>query len=220
MCPDRQILSLYLDGELPSPWREKMEDHLGSCAACREHLDAYRGIHAALVDADPAAALDGARERVWARLEAGRLDTGRFDAAVNAGRLDAGPLRAGGINRLWRRRVSLPAAAAAALAAGIAAAVGVAAFNAAAAGAAARGAAVTTAPAAAPAMPVTGGVDVASPETAADMASVLRYLSREDTADYMIIRLPESRAFSSYGEPALIRAADYAAPPPRGAGQR
>jgi hypothetical protein len=42
-----------------------------------------------------------------------------------------------------------------------------------------------------------------------DMNGVLQYLSSQDTSDYMIIRLPESTNFSSYGEPALLRAADY-----------
>jgi hypothetical protein len=42
-----------------------------------------------------------------------------------------------------------------------------------------------------------------------DMNGVLQYLSREDTADFMIIRLPETRNFSSSGEPALLKAADY-----------
>jgi hypothetical protein len=42
-----------------------------------------------------------------------------------------------------------------------------------------------------------------------DMSSVLQYLSNQEGADYMIIRLPETKRFSRGGEPALINAADY-----------
>ena len=31
MCPDRELLSAWLDGEVPSPWRER---HVLGCAAC------------------------------------------------------------------------------------------------------------------------------------------------------------------------------------------
>jgi anti-sigma factor RsiW len=41
MCPDKQLLSVYYDDELPSPWKEKMEAHLVSCADCRTALANY-----------------------------------------------------------------------------------------------------------------------------------------------------------------------------------
>jgi hypothetical protein len=41
------------------------------------------------------------------------------------------------------------------------------------------------------------------------MESVLQYLGGNDTGEIIILRLPESRNFSSYGEPAIIKAADY-----------
>jgi hypothetical protein len=41
------------------------------------------------------------------------------------------------------------------------------------------------------------------------MDEVLRYLGKEDAGDIVIIKLPESKSFSSSGEPALIKAADY-----------
>jgi len=34
MCPDRQIISAYLDGEVESPWDAAIEEHIGSCSAC------------------------------------------------------------------------------------------------------------------------------------------------------------------------------------------
>jgi anti-sigma factor RsiW len=42
MCPDPQILSIYLDGELPSPWKEKMQSHFAKCPICKEKLENMR----------------------------------------------------------------------------------------------------------------------------------------------------------------------------------
>lgn len=35
-CPNKDILSAYIDGELTSPWKEKLERHLTECSACRQ----------------------------------------------------------------------------------------------------------------------------------------------------------------------------------------
>jgi hypothetical protein len=97
MCPDRQILSVYLDGELPSPWKEKFENHLERCARCRERLESYRKISRSLEKPELSAA--AAQERVWLRLQE---------------RGDVFPPVSG----VWNRSVSVPvplAAAAAAL---------------------------------------------------------------------------------------------------------
>ncbi|GHU05470.1 hypothetical protein FACS1894147_11680 [Spirochaetia bacterium] len=54
MCPDRQILSLYHDDELPSPWKEKLESHVASCPACAARLAQYRDLSRVLLDNDAA----------------------------------------------------------------------------------------------------------------------------------------------------------------------
>jgi len=41
MCPEPQLLSVYTDGELPSPWKEKLEAHLGECSECKEKLKKF-----------------------------------------------------------------------------------------------------------------------------------------------------------------------------------
>jgi hypothetical protein len=41
------------------------------------------------------------------------------------------------------------------------------------------------------------------------MENVLQYLSSRDNGEIIILRLPESRNFVNYGEPAIIKAADY-----------
>ena len=38
MCPDREILSAYFDGEIGSPWERAIAEHVASCEHCREML--------------------------------------------------------------------------------------------------------------------------------------------------------------------------------------
>jgi hypothetical protein len=189
MCPDPQILSLYIDGELPSPWKEKLEAHIGSCAGCRIRLERYGGIRSALA-ADGAAAAQRAKDRVWAGLAVSE----REPPGLTGFRLikKSGP-------PAWNRTVSVPLPAAAAAAAFIVTAFVILLS--------------LRQPAGVPAQePVSSvvGTDVQGIIPVTDMNGVLQYLSAQETSDYLIIRLPESRNFSSSGDPALLKAADYA----------
>ena len=73
MCPDHQILSVYFDNELDSPWKEKLEKHLGECSSCRKHLESYRftrqKLSEALLNKDTyfEQSLEKAMERVWVK---------------------------------------------------------------------------------------------------------------------------------------------------------
>ncbi|HCC36156.1 MAG TPA: hypothetical protein DEQ14_00265 [Treponema sp.] len=197
MCPDRQLLSVFFDGELPSPWKEKMESHLAVCPRCRSLLESYRkvSVHAL----KPAQSVPGGAEclaraqaRVWRNLE--EKASGKTADFANA--------------RFWGRSISipLPAAAAAVLA------VLFAAFW------VMRPQDKTTLPNMTLASEEYsiesagsgGGQGFDSPgmNTAANLNEVLQYLGNRDSGD-IILRLPESRNFSSSGQPAIIKAADY-----------
>jgi len=63
MCPDRQIISIYFDNELDSPWKEKLENHLEECPSCRKHLEAYKFTRQRL--AETPANMEQAMERIW-----------------------------------------------------------------------------------------------------------------------------------------------------------
>jgi len=92
------MLSVYLDGELPSPWKEKLEKHVSGCPECSGLIREYQ--NASLVPATGEEAdLSAAGERVWQRL----------DASMKRGRMF--PRR----RAIWRRNVSLPVPVAAAL---------------------------------------------------------------------------------------------------------
>jgi hypothetical protein len=191
MCPDRQILSLYHDDELPSPWKEKLESHLASCPACIARLDQYRDLSRVLLENETAETgefPEKAKIRVREKLT--------FPAALRPFRIER--------EKIWRRRISLPLPAAAAGAAAFAAVLVLAlasAFRSPAPG-----------PAPSPAFMASGmGLQDQGIAAAADMNGILQYLGDNDSGDIMVIRLPESKHFRSSGEPAIIKAADYSA---------
>lgn len=179
MCPDRQLLSMYVDGEVPSPWREKLESHLASCPSCAARAETYRGLSAGFRSAaslpDPLA--EEARARVWRNIAA---------RAAPARRVSS-----------WKRPVVIPIPAA------IAAVVAVAVLAAGGAGIAmnpgAKGTpAIAIRQGAAPAIPVS---DMGS------VLHYLE--SQESGGNIVIINLPENSNFSLGGEPTIVRAADY-----------
>lgn len=93
MCPDRELLSAWLDGEVPSPWRETIKRHLDDCVKCASVVDEYRALSATMAD-EGVGLDDNARTRVLDRL------------------YRAMPMR----RPLWGQRLSLPLPAAAAAA--------------------------------------------------------------------------------------------------------
>jgi hypothetical protein len=193
MCPDRQILSVYLDRELPSPWKEKMDRHLAVCPSCRAALARLEDISAALragAGAGETAAegmpLRVIRERVWQNISVPRSIQG------GTSRLLAYE------PRIWRRTVTipLPALAAAAVLLFILSFVLI------------NRPAGTVNPQDS-AISAGLGPEVQNLVPVSDMNGVLQYLGKEEPGDIMIIRLPETRSFMNAGEPTIIRAADY-----------
>jgi anti-sigma factor RsiW len=191
MCLDRQILSLYIDGELPSPWKERMEAHAGSCPDCQVRLENYRKLRSVLLSGETEDAMETAKRRVWSAL-AGKDE----NRVVPAGFSPVKPKR----RDVWGRTISLPLPAVAAAAAVFAVITFLAVL-----GLRSSASARFQEPAVAAGI----GTDLQGIGPVTDMNGVLQYLSRQDTAEYMIIRLPESRNFSSAGEPALLKATDY-----------
>jgi len=205
MCPDPQLLSIYVDGELPSPWKEKMESHFSQCSACGEKLENLKRLHElfkedisarrAINDQNSADAegsdaaeqeqkfMEDAKARIWQKLES----RWRFKRGTG----------------LWQRRLSvpLPAAAAAALVIVLLAAFWF------------RDGRIKNNGFAQQPQESVNFILAAEDEfpgviPAADISGVLQYLT-SDSTEVIILRLPESRNFSRTGEPAIIRAADY-----------
>jgi anti-sigma factor RsiW len=189
MCPERQLLSIYLDGELPSPWKERMEAHLVSCSECAALLGRLRGcmdmFKTPLPDRDV-----GAKERVWQNLSA-RMAHER-ERGFNPAKLN---------QRLWRRTITLPLPAAAAVA------VLIIAFMVAAVRPFAPAVRQQVPEIASPNAPA--DYDVKDMVSVQDMSSIFQYLEQEDASNYMIIKLPESRTFTRIGEPDILKAVGY-----------
>jgi len=203
MCPDPQILSIYIDGELPSPWKEKIEAHLIKCPLCREKHESFNQLHELfkkdtsvnrkyverIID-EPAEErtytqeeMQEAKDRIWNNIEAKRNTR----------------------SNIWRRRlsISLPAAAAAAVIFALVTILWI------------RGETIFQTGIAGRQPEANQKVNIISAEDeipniipAADINGVLQYLA-SDGADIIILRLPESSNFSRTGEPAVLRAADY-----------
>ena len=168
-----------------------MESHLEGCPQCRRQIERYRLISASVAGTGADAALAeaarvrDARERVWRNLE--ERDRFRRRGAV---------IRRSSV---WKRRVSIPLPAAAAAAAVLVVAM------------AALWVRRPAEPAVLPNVTLASGENLQEPEIVpiADMNGVLQYLGREDNGDMLILRLPESSNFMSYGEPAILKATDY-----------
>jgi hypothetical protein len=208
MCPDRQILSVYFDGELPSPWKEQLESHLRSCPGCRAALEQIQRISAFMTGneaagsdtsavtaetpaapATPAllAVTAAAQERVWRNLVG-------HGEAPERGRPDRLPGRR---ERLWGRSVWIPLPVAAAAAALLIITLTLTVFNFTGRSGQEQDSAMGM------------NLDLQGILPVSDMNGVLQYLGNEDTGDIMIIRLPESKSFMSAGQPTIIKAADY-----------
>jgi anti-sigma factor RsiW len=204
MCPDPKLLSIYMDGELPSPWKEKMEAHLAECSECKErykhflHLQemfkkkTHQGhnyvkgsgaLQSSTTEQMPPEQefIESSKEKVWREIEYRQHYSRR---------------------RVWKYRLSLPLPAAAAAAAIILTILTVLYI---------RGGSLQPQDSAEKSNFILASEEEEMPSiipAAQDMNSLLQLLGSEGT-DVMIIRLPENRNFARSGEPAIIRAADY-----------
>ena len=180
MCPDHELISAHVDGEVPSPWRERIDEHLGSCPDCAAAAALYAGLGERLraqTDGDEAQALARGRSRLDALLG------GRPATAAPAG--------------ARRRSLSLPlplavAAAATILVLGAATALlalkpdGSAAIRTVASGE----------------IPPLAAAATAQP---ASMEDLLRYLDARDGQITLTIKLPSGTTFGSAGKPVIMR---------------
>ncbi len=191
MCPDRELLSAFADGEVPSPWDAKIERHAADCPRCREALDGLRRLRAAFDEGAPS----GAERRVAERrdFEEARLELARSRvlARVNETLAARSPARPS----LWSRRVSLPlpAAAAAALAAGLLAMAW----------------ATTGARNAELRMALNAAPQPAASIASTGMEGILELIARQEAGVNITISLPAGASVRPSGEPIMIREADF-----------
>lgn len=186
MCPDRDLLSAYADGEVPSPWKERIAEHLASCGNCAAVVERYESLRARF-RADACSGEVAMVERVRARVE---RDLASRPASPR-GSFVPGRVAWPGTTR--GRRVSLPLPLAAAAAAALLFFAGLAAaglFR-------PSGSAV---PALASAEVIPNGAQEVS------MDGILRYLDSQNAQVTLTINLPSETTFGEPGNPVIVRA--------------
>lgn len=47
-CPNSDLYSAFVDGEIPSPWKEKLENHISHCEKCSKKVQQYRALREAM----------------------------------------------------------------------------------------------------------------------------------------------------------------------------
>jgi len=195
MCPDRDLISAYVDGEVPSPWSERLEEHLASCPECAALAKSYallgESLRAESGEADAAAfgySLARGRERLDAL-----LDTAA-PASRPRRRFPSG-LSAALSSESWRSSISLPlplAAAAAILVILLGGATAALALR------PTKSSSVQT---------IASGELIPQQSLAqpASMEELLRYLDSSQGQVTLTINLPTNTSFGSAGKPVIMR---------------
>jgi anti-sigma factor RsiW len=187
MCPDRDLISSYVDGEVPSPWSERLEEHFASCPDCAALAKGYADLGARL------------------RAETGTADASALDQAVARGRkrldelLTALPVKSAPPSPAsrWRRSVSLPLPLAAAAAILVILLGGTT-------------AALASRPVKSVPMRAVASGEIIPRQAQAQPASMdelLRYLDSSEGQVTLTINLPTSSAFGNAGKPVIMRGA-------------
>lgn len=219
MCPEPGLISAWVDGEVGSPWKERLAAHIEACPACAARAGRYSRLSADL--AEPAA-LDEAA--VVARIEArlggrlgGRLGSSpaghsaagqpaaaldaRGTASADAARAGLGlvqpeaPVPASARPLLWRRRVIVPMPVAAAAAALFVFLAGVAASS-------------FIRPAKPSVQAIAAAEMAPSGPQASSMEALVHYLESQNAQVNLTIQLPSGATFDSGGKPVVIKATD------------
>ena len=200
MCPEPGLISAWVDGEVPSPWKERIAAHVATCADCAARVARYRRLSGLLSEGAPA---DGAAivSRIEARL-GGRLD-GLVEAPSSAAALSAAPgtpregldASRSGHPRFWGRNVPLPLPVAIAAGAIFLFFAGVA--------------ATTFIRPAKPAVQTLAASEIKPTDSqAANMEALVHYLESQNAQVNLTIQLPSGTTFDSSGKPFVMKATD------------
>ena len=187
MCPDRELLSAYMDGEVPSPWKERIAEHLASCAKCSAVVRDYGSLSENLASA-PCPGEAGIVERGRTRFEAELASRAAVPRRASLSHFERG-----------QRMISVPLPLAAAAAIAILALAGLNTVNLIASNHGPK-------PALATAEVVPHGAQQVS------MDDVLHYLDSQNAQLTLTIKLPSEATFNEPGTPVIVRAPRSLAP--------
>ncbi|HWR10415.1 MAG TPA: zf-HC2 domain-containing protein [Rectinemataceae bacterium] len=186
MCPDDALLSAFVDDEVPSPWKERMETHVAGCRRCSEKTVAFRALKRSLLAIDGEAemkALSVAKSRIAASIDFGAMDrnpgTGVFER----------------LGRLWTQRVPLPMPFLAASLLAIVFMIGVSLglFT----------------PFTNRAALMASASKTIAPQ-AATLEMIAQYMKQSSSVEPLMIEMPQESVFSQLGNPVVVSSPDPA----------
>jgi hypothetical protein len=180
-CPNPDLLSAFFDGEVESPWLEKIQRHVQTCHSCQKTVARLQALRRSLLSDEPPA-VEGPFERTRQRLESLR----------SAGRT---PHR----RSLWRTRISIPVPAIAAVFAVMLGMGGLLIFL----------GTRPNFPFMSIKRQPSGITEVQVAAPIEDLEQLLKSLDREPGYEEIVITLPEDTEFLQFGEPRMLRADEY-----------
>jgi hypothetical protein len=100
MCPKDEIISAYIDGEVETPWKEKLKAHFSECSRCAERLKELQSV-SSLLQQDKEPDCEQALKRVYKRIY---FHSSAEERNISRQQEKAIPF--------WKRRVHIPLPAA------------------------------------------------------------------------------------------------------------
>jgi anti-sigma factor RsiW len=200
MCPEPGLISAWVDGEVPSPWKERIAAHVATCAGCAARVARYRRLSGLLSEGAPADE-SAIVSRIEARL-GGSLD-GLVETPMSAAPSSAAPgtpregldVSLPGHPRFWGRNIPLPLPVAIAAGAIFLFFAGVA--------------ATTFIRPAKPAVQTLAASEIKPTDSqAANMEALVHYLESQNAQVNLTIQLPSGTTFDSSGKPFVMKATD------------
>ncbi len=198
MCPDRDLLSAYVDGEVPEPWNGRLKNHIADCGACTRAVEGFRALSGRIravgvAEFDESAALS----RMRAGMEAALAAHGEPAVRVSS----SAP---GHSAEFWRRRIALPLPAAAAAAVALVALLALT-LSGSFAGAGNAASILAAAPASGPIQAMATAAELPAPGggRSISMDELLRYLDTKSGQAALTIHLPSGASFDNSGTPVI-----------------
>ncbi|MBN2738095.1 MAG: zf-HC2 domain-containing protein [Spirochaetales bacterium] len=179
MCPEKELLSAYYDGELESPWSDRIRDHLKICEECAAKINGFKELSIFLKsDSEPSVAevMGRVRQTIQAPEYKWR-------------------------SHLWDRRVSLPMPLLAVAAVFLIVVGFLFAYRVA--------VPVSTPSQVIVSTDNSGRTELQISAPVQDMETLIKLLEEQGSFEEVIFQLPSEGEIWSQGEPELIRAVDF-----------
>jgi hypothetical protein len=179
-CPNADLLSAFFDGEVDSPWSERIRKHVDDCERCQGAIAELEKLSRVLHE-DPVPPIEESLERTRERLKSSHVPQMWRKLPF------------------WRTRISVPLPAVAAMFVVFLGLGGILIFF----------STRPNFPFMSIKRQPSGVTEVQVAAPIEDLEQLLRSLDREAVNQEIVINLPEDTEFLQFGEPKMLRADDY-----------